>query len=256
MLAVSRARILFFLIVSVYAWHCPCGGWVAHAQQVSPLLTELESAGKGARSKIIVKNDAVGAIAIQIDVEERRFDASGMEMRLPANEDLLIFPPQALIHSGREQVLDVQWRGGPPTTSQSYAISISRVPVDLLGRRDGNGVQFEVSFETYLHVSPPGARSEIALSAQSLTQEEDGSRHIDFDISNIGDRHAYLSVSGALQLYGKNQSGHTVLLADWRGDDLIRLLGGDTLVAPGVKRRFQVSLPEGAGEDSRVRWSK
>lgn len=161
---------------------------VAHAFKVEPLIIELDSIGVGARQSMRVQNNAAAPLTIEASAHRLALDAGGGESLTPADDDIVVFPPLAVVPPGSSQSFQVQYVGDPEIdASQAYRIALDQVPVDL-GGSAGSQVGIVASINPLLNVVPPNTRPKLAVTRI----EPEGDRW-QLEIENRGDRFARFS---------------------------------------------------------------
>ncbi len=161
----------------------------AAAQQVQPMRYDLAPSGAASERIVRVENTQSTPLTIEVLpllVEQATADG---EVRAPADDDFLIFPPQAIIEPGAIQNIRVRYIGNPAiATSKTYRIDVRELPVDLRGGGE-TGVGMIVSFLTLVSVVPDGAEPDLQASVSS--SGTNGALRVEF--SNNGARYARLS---------------------------------------------------------------
>jgi fimbrial chaperone protein len=196
---------------------------LALAYDVSPMIYELAPSGPRSVQVLRIHNDSDRPITIELEAERRQFDEQGRESRTPADDDFILFPPQAVIPPGQTQAVRVQYVG-PQALERSvmYTVTVKQVPV-ALPLNGPSGVQFVFNFSTVANIVPPGARA--VVEAVSVTRVENGYA---LRLRNTGNKYANLALS-RVTLTAGGQS--TVVEGDaWR-----RALGSSWLL-PGNQR--------------------
>lgn len=210
----------------------------ASAMGVSPAVVEMASAGAASRSTIQVVNSSSVPLPVELQVARLELDAQGNKKEIPAGDEFLIFPPQAMVPPGATQVFRVQWVGNPVlAASQSYFFSVNQVPVKR--SKNANGVQVVFNFATIVNVRPPQGQSVLALVGTSVGKDDSGRLRPAVTVENPSNVHAKLS--DATVRLSAGQWSKTL-----RPVELQQALGLG-LVQPGKRRRFlmPVELPAG-----------
>ena len=159
----SLATLTLFGLVAT-----PLLGTAANAMSVSPITLDLSAGGKSS-GQITVINDGAIALPVEIIISRMEMDESGKSTTKPAGDELLLFPPQALIAPGATQSFRVQWVGDPQIKqSQSYIFSVNQVPVKM--PKGTSGVQVVFNFATIVNVAPAIGKSEINLISASFCE--------------------------------------------------------------------------------------
>ena len=136
----------------------------AQAQRVSPMVFELEPTGSQSATSLRVENNKEEAMTVEFIATKINLDEYGNETRTPADEDFLIYPPQALIQSGKAQVVKVKYVGDPVITeSTAYRVSVIQLAVQS-DDPSFQGIGVLVNFNTLVNVSPLDSKPELAVS--------------------------------------------------------------------------------------------
>jgi len=163
----------------------------ANAQRVQPMVYELAPSGGKSQTTLTIENPREDPMTVEFVASKISLDENGVESTVSAEDDFLIFPPQAIIRSGEVQSVRVKYIGDPAIEqSVAYRVSIKQVPVDL---REANstGVGFTLNFNTLANVTPP--KSTANLTVPKLSVSDNGEWQI--TIKNDGDRFARLSTT-------------------------------------------------------------
>lgn len=137
----------------------------ALAYQVSPMISDLAPSGQAASTVLRIQNDSDKPITIEMVAEKRSFDEAGAEHRTPADDDFVLFPPQAVIAAGATQAIRVQYVGTPSLThSETYTVTVRQVPVQLPNNGQ-TGVQFLFNFSTLANIVPAGAKADVRVTS-------------------------------------------------------------------------------------------
>ncbi|MFW6413301.1 MAG: fimbria/pilus periplasmic chaperone [Oceanicaulis sp.] len=169
---------------------------------------DLTPSGQGARDTLTIENPqnrelTVEIFAVSIDVAE-----DGEETRTPADEDFLIFPPQAIIQPGATQNVQVRYVGSPDIeTSRAYRLIVRQVPLDMTGQTN-IALGVALSFATLVNIVPDGAEPAPRVAALEpagpdawrVFVENDGARYVrlseyDFEFSEPGGANYRLAAS-------------------------------------------------------------
>lgn len=212
----------------------------ALALSVSPLVVDLSAAGRDARGAVTVLNDSNAQVPVELKVFRLELGLDGEAKRTPADEDFVIFPPQAILKPGARQVFRLQWAGDPDIAkSQSYMLTVNQVPVKLPNSE--SGVQVVFNFGVIVNVAPLAGTAELAAVRTDLMPDDKGVGRPAVTVENRGQKHAYIA-DASLTLAGE---GWKRSIAPAEMKELVGL----GLVMPGSTRRFllPIDLPEGAG---------
>ena len=134
----------------------------AEAMKVRPLVLEMKSAGREARSTLQVINDGANQLPVEIVVYQMELDENGEQTTTEAGDNWLIFPPQSMVPAGSSQTFRIQWVGDPEIPqSRSYIFSVNQVPVQM--PEGQSGVQVVFNFAAIVNLAPPRGESALEL---------------------------------------------------------------------------------------------
>ncbi|MGB3739359.1 MAG: fimbria/pilus periplasmic chaperone [Pontixanthobacter sp.] len=161
----------------------------ANAHRVDPIRYELAPSGSAAQTTVLVTNTRSFPITIEAIPNTLSIAEDGSETLSPAEDDFLIFPPQAVIEPGKSQSFRVRYIGTPSLErSVAYRIGINQLPVDM--REEGaSGIGVTLNFATLANIIPAGATA--AISVESIAPAPDGKWQL--TLANTGTRFARLS---------------------------------------------------------------
>jgi fimbrial chaperone protein len=232
---------------------------------VEPLLLEVQP---GASAAMRMRNNGQSPSTVEVRVFERMIDENGLQTRREADDDFIIFPPQAVVPAQSLQVFRVQPINPAEAKSRSYFVSIRQVPVVLpnTGTEGAAQVQLLFAFDSAVHIVPKGATAKPVLVSTSpgkvTLQIATGERRklegggdepviapkefpaVTMTVRNDGNKFFYLQ---NMQFKGSwtDTAGVKHDLPAYSVDQIINA-AGVTLVPPGSTRRFSLPLPEGA----------
>jgi fimbrial chaperone protein len=232
-LTMLRAALAAFLLI--------IGASVAWAYQVAPMIYDLKPSGPGATTSIRVQNDGDRPITIELVAEKREFSENGTEKRTPADDDFVLFPPQAVVPAGKTQAVRIQYVGSPTLArSVMYTVMVKQVPVEL-PNSGPSGVQFVFNFGTVANVVPDGAKA--VVDVVSVTPAKSGYQ---LRLRNSGNKYANLSLgrvmlaSGTGEVAFEGDAWRNALGPSWilPGADRVINIPAQAGVAGAVKARF------------------
>lgn len=204
----------------------------ANAFRVSPMVYDLAPSGPAASKTIRVQNTTEDKLPVEIYAEKRVIHADGSESREPADDDFLIFPPQAIIDANGVQAVRVQYIGDPSIkNSAGYVVTVAQIPVDLKNL-ENSGVQFTFQFGTSVNVVPSKAKAKIEVLE---TKPAEGG--VDLHLKNSGNSYTRLSLG---QWIFSNNEGKQVIL---EGNDLKEAIS-QPLIQPNTERNITLPLPD------------
>ena len=182
---VSVGRLLSFACLGLVFG---AGFSAAHAYKVSPLVHNLSPAGKKAISFITIDNTHDYPLTVEMTVERRTIVDGLVESDQPADDDFIVFPPQAIIQPGAKQRVQVRYIGQPTEKSEIYRLKVAQVPVSLEEQENAR-VEVAYNFIAAIYVAPDNAKTDLSVTA--IAPQENGSYAV--TIENAGNYHALLT---------------------------------------------------------------
>lgn len=199
----------------------------ALAFSLQPTVTVLRLPADIDGETLILRNPRNVDLPVVFEILERTINEDGSEQTAPADEEFVIFPPQAVVRAGETQAVRIQWVGNALTKSRSFVLFASEQPVDLTGQAR-SGVQTIFRIGASIHVTKQGFLSNPKLV--SYRPERDG---IIVSIENSGKEFIYMDMLNIK--FGEDEVG---------GIDLANT-AGRTLITPGATRTFKVEGVKG-----------
>lgn len=200
----------------------------ASAIDVQPVVNVLRLPQDARGITLAISNPREVDLPVTFDIVEREIAEDGSETYVPADDEFVIFPSQAVLQPGQAQSIRVQYVGDPPAQSRSFTLYSTEVPVDLEGSGE-SGVQRILRIGASIHVAPAGTAPRPVLVSSS--PQESGTR---VTIRNDGDRFVYVD---NLSLAFGDTTVEGFALAN---------IAERTLIPPGRTRSFVV--PKVSGE--------
>jgi fimbrial chaperone protein len=165
---------------------------VSANMHVSPLVIELSNA-PGTSGAFQVRNTATGEIPIEVSIVRREFSDSDPAILTPADEDFIIFPPQAVIPGQQAQNFRFQYIGSAtPEVSTSYYFYARQVPVSF--DEDANAsnftarINFLFEYGISVNMIPDGARPQLVATSAQPVRMDNGAPGVSLLIENVGNR--------------------------------------------------------------------
>lgn len=209
----------------------------ANAMSVSPIEVEMSSVGMKSHAQITVVNDAPDPLPVQAIVQTLSLNERGEKKLSIADDDLLVFPMQAMIPPGGMQIFRIQWVGVPELPqSKTFLVSLNQVPVRARGAQ--TVVQVVIGLGVLINVAPPTGAPKIRLLQTGVVRDSiSGKRHPTIAVENVSNVHALLS-----------QATITLSADGWSTEipsGKLQSKLGIGLVQPGRRRTFilPVDLP-------------
>ena len=167
-------------LAALCLWAVPAG-----AARVSPMVVELEPAGRGAIARVQMTNTASQDIPVEARIYLGDVGENGELTLTPADEDWLVFPAQQLVPARGEQVFRVQYVGDPQIErSRIYYLSLQQVPVDLESGQPA--VQVVIRFNVLLKLDPRDARAAPEVLGLEPGTDAEGRKGVYVRIANRG----------------------------------------------------------------------
>lgn len=230
---------------------------VSHASRVSPMIVDLEPTGRDAIARVELTNDGANDIPYEVQMMRGEISPSGELSLIPADDQFLVFPAQAIVESDSQQVFRVQYVGESALArSEIYYMSIRQIPVEF--EEGVSQVQVVVNFNVLTNVVPEGATASPAIrSVRSIAldpvdggtdevsvAENDDSRQAAFsglevDVGNDGNRY-FLAGMSTWRIAGQTTEGQPFQLRLER-EQLAKMIGVG-VVGPGQNRIFRIPL--------------
>lgn len=211
----------------------------ARAMSVTPILTDMTTAGRDSRGTITVVNTGATTLPVEITVSRLDLGENGELGLTPDDEDFLVFPPQAMLAPGASQVFRLQWAGEPDLAeSRSYALMVNQIPVD--SQSEGTVLELVYSVVVYVNVSPLQGHDDAQIIRVAPITDEHGARKLEVVVENRGNRHHYVSRDRILITAASGWS------RDFRASEFASSVGIG-LVQPGKTRRFILPVEPPAG---------
>lgn len=205
----------------------------ASAQRVEPMRFELAPNGTGAQQTVTITNTKPFPITIETVASTLAIDESGVETLAPADDDFLIFPPQAVIEAGKSQSIRVRYIGDSDISgSRAYRIGFNQLPIDM-SESGESGVAITVNFATLVNIVPNNARSDLTVS----------------ELSDLGNGRWRMLVDNNGNRYARMPDTHITFAQDGK---VMQYTSGETrgwfdniLILPG--NQLSITLPEPEG---------
>ncbi|ABI78322.1 putative fimbrial assembly protein [Hyphomonas neptunium ATCC 15444] len=206
----------------------------ALAFRLSPMRYILAPAGTDAEITLRLENTYPVDLPIEVEVFRRTITEDGKEVREPADDDFLVFPPQSLVPAGQEQAFRVRYVGPPSLdVMESYVVMFRQLPIR--NRAEGNsGIDVMMALGTAAYVSPPGATANLSLGVEALPDNPD---QIDIWVTNSGNAYGYVD---QFHIRLQTEEGASAVIPP-----SVSTQGLETpLIMPNARRKLRVDIPE------------
>ncbi|AYV47739.1 molecular chaperone [Caulobacter flavus] len=226
-------------LAGLAAQGAPGLGGGALAMTVQPVVIDLKPTGRGMSQIVTVQNTFANPLPVELRAEELSFDEKGAHPSDTPTNDLLIFPPQAVIQPGETQSFRIQWVGDPALAqSKHYYVTVAQMPVKL--PEGQSAIQILYNFQVLASVAPSGGKPALALSKSEIGADADGKPVPVVYVANTSNTHGYLS-RGKLKIIEKDAAGKAVFQRTIPGPEIQQTIGFG-LIAPGQTRRIAVPI--------------
>ena len=217
------------------------------AMAVRPVIIDLGVAARAMSTTLEVSNAFNDPLTVELTVREVTFGATeGVAPTFKPTEDILMFPPQALIAPGAAQNFRVQYLGDPALTqSRHFVVTVAQLPVKL--PEGQSAIQVLYNFQVLVSVGVPGVKSEITLLSSSVVKNTAGDANAVLEVKNDTPTYGYLG-EARLRLVQKDAAGTEIFRRSFTAQELQQTVGFG-LVAPGQTRKITVpvKLPSAEG---------
>ncbi len=222
------------------------GVLAAMAMSVQPIILDLLSAGRRTSAVITVENTFATPLTVEALMNEAVVDVNGLRATEAETDDLLVFPPQALIPPGQTQTFRVQYLGDPAiTASKHYTVTMSQLPVELPDTE--SAIQILYNFQVAVSVGIPGLQSALTVSGTEIEVGEDGKPRPVVIFQNASSQHGYVS-QGTLRVIQKDAAGAQVFDQTFTPEEFQQNIGFGLVGANGTRRMLiPVVLPSADG---------
>lgn len=140
------------------------------AYQIQPMLVEIESLGNNTSITFRAANPDAFDIPVEVLVYKRLLDHENKETLVPAEDDFLIFPPQAEIPANDFQVFRAKYIGEPNLLQTvAYRVVFKQLPVEDKSQKSKVNVVFNLA--TLVFVSPPKSLGKSDTDLYCITSE-------------------------------------------------------------------------------------
>lgn len=205
----------------------------AQAFRVLPMTYDLTPVGSGSTQLLRVENLNEQPLTVELFAERRLIHEDGSETRTPADDDFIIFPPQAIIAPTETRAFRVQYIGEPRLDrSVTYAVTVAQLPVELESLSE-TGVQFVFNFSTLANVVPPDSRFQLEVLEVTADAAAGTAR---LRVANQGTRYGRVT-EGSWTFTNAAARRHTL------AGEALREAVAIPLIQPGTTRLIELPLP-------------
>lgn len=215
------------------------------------MILEIKPTGRDSIARVELTNDADRDIPYEVEMMRGEISPEGELALTPADEQFIVFPPQAMVEARTQQVFRIQYVGDEAVNrSQVYYLSIKQIPVEFEGGR--NQVQVVINYNVLVNVVPDGTAPIANVKSASYIEREQSlddfaeedrpeslplEKGILIDLANDGNRYFFAGRS-EWSISAQTMTGEE-FEQTYRGDEMSSLVGAG-VVAPGKNRIFFV----------------
>jgi len=236
----------------------------AQSLAVEPLFIETQP---GQSAAVRVRNSSSVRQTVEVSIAERVANEAGDVVRVPADDDFVLFPPQGVIEPNSVQVFRAQPINPTLDRSRSYYLTVRQIPVDLeMSATNGAQLQVVFAFDVAMHTVPRGADAKASIVSAAATTAnvsavalDDPARSpdpavrskepridvpgVDVTLRNDGNKYLYLHHYEYL-VEGMSASGEKVELPILNEEEILEAVSMP-LVLPGTDRKFTLPFRKG-----------
>lgn len=218
----------------------------AYAMSVQPIIIDLLPAGRHMSAIITVENLFQKPLPVELRpiVAEIQEDGT-LRATEQATDDLLVFPPQAVIQPGQTQSFRVQYVGEPDLqTSRHYMVTVAQLPVAF--PEGVSAVQVLYNFQVVVNVGVVGVEPDIHVVSAGV-EEVDGQPHAVLLLQNNSRTYGYLA-AGSLRIVQRDATGKEIFRVNLNSEEIKQQIGYG-MVGANRQRRLvtPIILPQAGG---------
>lgn len=218
----------------------------AYAMAVQPIILDLLSAGRRTSAVITVENTFQTPLPVELTAVVAEIQPDGtLRPTEQETDDLLVFPPAAIIQPGRSQTFRVQYVGEPDIqTSRHYMVRVAQQPVAFPS--DTSAVQVVYNFQVIVNVGVVGQRPNVRVIRGEIENVE-GQPRAALLLENDAPTYGYLA-AGGLRIVQKDESGREIFRTVLNSEEIVQQIGYGMVAANGRRRLVTpIALPQMGG---------
>ncbi len=210
------------------------------AMTVQPVAVDLRMAGREASAPIRVENNGPNPLPVEVRIVETDFTPDSVRASDRATDDIIAFPPQAIIPPGGTQVFRLQYVGDPDgESSRHYYAEVAQQPVEL--PEGQSAIQILYNFQVMVNVASIIAGDpQLSLVGSEIATNAEGKPVVAFTMQNTGRNYGYLS-QGSLSIRHTNAAGEETMQRTLAANDIQQNIGYG-LIGPEMSRRFVTAI--------------
>jgi fimbrial chaperone protein len=165
----------------------------AAAMVVQPMVVDLVPGTRQSSTSVTVENTFSQPLTVELRVHDAEPGETGLATTTRESNDLLAFPPQALIPPGQTQTFRIQWVGEVvPSTSRHYFVTVAQLPVEF--PEGQSAVQLLYNFDIAVNVAVPTLQPDISVTAaEAWVNPANGKVRPRVTFANASDTYGYVS---------------------------------------------------------------
>lgn len=210
------------------------------AMTVQPVAVDLRMAGRDASAPIRVENNGPNPLPVEVRIVETDFTPESVRASERLTDDVIAFPPQAIIPPGGTQVFRLQYVGDPDgERSRHYYAEVAQQPVEL--PEGQSAIQILYNFQVMVNVASMVAGDpQLSVTGAEVATNGDGKPVVAFTVANASRNYGYLS-QGTLTIVYSDASGREIMRRSMAANDIQQNIGYG-LVGPEMTRRFVTAI--------------
>ena len=205
-------------------------------------------AGRNTSAPVRVENNSPNPLPVEIRLVETDFTPDGVGASDRPTEDVIAFPPQAIIPPGGTQVFRLQYIGDPDgDRSRHFYAEVAQLPVEL--PEGQSAIQILYNFQVMVNVaSIVAGEPQLSITSAEIAKNTEGEPVVAFTANNAGKNYGYLS-TGSLTIRHLDASGRELSRKTLAPNDIQQQIGFG-LIGPEMSRRFVTPLKLDSAEGS------
>lgn len=221
---------------------------VVWAMTVQPVAVDLMMAGRNTSAPVRVENNSPNPLPVEVRLVETDFTPDGVGASNRPTDDIIAFPPQAIIPPGGTQVFRLQYVGDPDgDRSRHFYAEVAQLPVEL--PEGQSAIQILYNFQVMVNVASLVAGDpQLSITSAEIAKNGEGEPVVAFTASNASKNYGYLS-SGALTIRQISAEGREISRKTLSANDIQQQIGFG-LIGPEMTRKFVTPLKLDSAEGS------
>lgn len=210
------------------------------AMTVQPVAVDLRMAGREMSAPIRVENNGPNPLPVELRIVETDFTPESVRASDRVTDEVIAFPPQAIIPPGGTQVFRLQYVGDPEgERSRHYYAEVAQQPVEL--PEGQSAIQILYNFQVMVNVASVLAGDpQLSITGSEVATNGEGKPVVSFTVANASRNYGYLS-QGTLTIVHTDASGREVTRRSMSSNDIQQNIGYG-LIGPEMSRRFVTAL--------------